>query len=220
MLEMNILANLADEKNIVFMVDATYVYNPAIDKILSFLRNTEIEKLKSVRFLRFGDVLRMHHINRLKNTMFSNRVDIIKDLIFHDISILIYLFGDNIEIEDIKKINNLNRDLSDSVFIFLRIRDIPTVIEYSWIYPRRQREFQFYYDDRYLIFDDLNQDEKIWEFTYEDKKIRSISYDNHEPLFCVVDHFISCIKNGTSPKTGVDFMRKAMEVMDKICSFK
>jgi predicted dehydrogenase len=202
------------------MVDSTYVYNPALETIKSFLHRNNIKNLKSIRILRFGDDLRMHHISRLRNTMFANNIDIVKDLIFHDISILIYLFGDDLKIESIKTFHNLHKSLCDSSFVFLRAKNIPVIIEYSWTFPERRREFQFYYDDKFLFFDDLNSSEKIWQFIYEIKEKISFDYEQKEPLYCEVDHFISCIKNGKEPKTGISFMRKVMEIMEKVNNHK
>lgn len=218
--EVEILAKLAKEKRLTFMVDATYIFNPALESVSTLLQKNGMENLKSIRILRFGDDLRIHHISRLKNTMFTNSIDIVKDLIFHDISILIYLFGNNLEIESIKKINNLHNVYSDSSIILLKIKTVPIIIEYSWIFPERRREFQFYYNDKFLIFDDLNSGEKIWEFSYEDKKKQAFNYDQSEPLHCEVNHFISCIKNETTPKTGIDFMRKLMDAFEKINKYK
>lgn len=214
--ELDVLARLAKEKNLIFMVDATYIFNPALEIISCFLQKNRINKLKSLRILRSGDELRREGINRLKNTMFTNNINIVKDLIFHDISILIYLFSNHLEIEYLKEFNNLHNVISDSAIIFLKAKHIPIVIEYSWIFPERKREYQFYYDDKFLIFDDVSTNEKIWEFTYEEKKKSLFDFENNEPLYCEIDHFISCIERNTQPKTGINFMKKVMNIMEKI----
>ena len=179
--ELEVLERLMIEKNLIFMVDATYIFNPALEIVYSLLKKNGIENLKSIRILRLGDVLRTRHISLFENTMFINNLDIVKDLIFHEISILTYLFGNKFEIESIKKLNNIHSSLSDSAFLFLKVENIPVVIEYSWIFPEKRRDFQFYYDDKFLILDDLSSNEKIWQFTYEDKKKISIDYDRKEP---------------------------------------
>jgi len=218
--EIGILAQLVKKKSLTFMVDATYIFNPALETVYYFLQKNRIKNLKSIRILRSGDELRREHINRLRNTMFTNNIDIVNDLAFHDISILIYLFNNSLEIEYIKKFNNLHNFISDSAIIILKAKTIPIIIEYSWIFPERRREYQFYYDNKFLIFDDVSPDEKIWEFTYEDKKKQYIEYVRNEPLYCEVDHFISCITRGTNPKTGINFMKKVMMIMEKIEHYK
>jgi len=217
--ETAVLGKIAKEKNLTFMVDATYIFNPVLEAIFSSLNKNNVENLKSIRIIRYGDDLRLHHIDRLRKTMFSNDTDIIKDLIFHDISILVYLFEEKIEIESVKKLYNLNKTCCDSAILFLKVKNIPIIFEYSWIYPERKREIQFYYNDKFLVFDDLRTSEKLWEFSYENKTKRILEYTLKEPLFCVVDHFISCIENKTEPITGVDFMMKTMEIMEKIVDY-
>lgn len=216
MTEIDILAQHVKGKDLAFMVDATYVYNPVLETVFNLLQKKRMKNLRSLRILRFGDDLRKHHISRLEKTMFANNVDIIKDLLFHDISILIYLFGNEIKVESIKTLNNLHNSFSDSAILFLEAQKIPIIIEYSWTFPERRREFQFYYDDRFFIFDDLNQSEKLWEFSYEDKKKHSIYYKWNEPLFCVVDHFLTCIREKSGPRTGIHFMKNVMEIMSRI----
>ena len=218
--EIDMLARLVKKKGLTFMVDATYVFNPALVTVHSILHKNKINNLKSIRILRSGDELRREHINRLRNTMFTNNINIVQDLIFHDISILIYLFNNELEIEYIKKFNNIHNSISDSAIIILKIKTIPIIIEYSWIFPERRREYQFYYDDKLLIFDDVSPDEKIWKFSYEDKKKHSYNYEHSEPLYCEVDHFISCIKGRTEPKTGINFMKKVMTIMEKTEHYK
>jgi len=213
------LASLVKEKNLIFMVDSTYIYNPVLNIVFKQIQSYGIKNLKSIRILRYGDELRINHISRLRDTRFNNNIDIVRDLIFHEISILICLFDIDLEIVSLIKFNNLNSFTSDSAIIIFRAGNIPIIIKYSWTYPERKREVQFYYEDKFLTFDDVSPKEKIWEFRYEDKKKLTYDYDQSEPLFCEIEHFISCIKNGEEPNTGIHFMKKAMEMMESIENF-
>ena len=54
---------------------------------------------------RIGDELRRENagLERIQNTMFNNGTDVIKDLLFHDVGILLYLFK-NINIKSVEKL--------------------------------------------------------------------------------------------------------------------
>ncbi len=213
--EVNILSKLAQKNDLVYMTDATYIFNPVIDTIYADLKK-RLSQLKSVRILRFGDDLRLHHISRIENTMSANGIDVINDLIFHDISILRYLLGADVQIDAINKLYNLNPNFADSAYILMRFNGIPVVIEYSWTFPERKREFQFYFQDSFLIWDDLSKQDKIWKYTFKNKQKEVIGTEEIEPLYCVIDHFISCIEKKCEPKTGINFMKDVMDIMGKI----
>ncbi|MCJ7563472.1 MAG: Gfo/Idh/MocA family oxidoreductase [Candidatus Aminicenantes bacterium] len=214
--ELDLLASLIKEKKLTFMVDATYVFNPGLENIVSLARERGFQNLRLLRIVRFGDVLRLRHKNRLVQTMFANKVNIIKDLIFHDLSVLCSLFPGDITVESVEEFRNLDEECSDSAVLILRAENIPVLIEYSWIYPERKSEYQFYYHDHFLIFDDFSPGDKVWEFTYDNQQRRAFPVESAEPLFRVVDHFLSCIASGKEPRTGIEFAKKVMVSTEKI----
>jgi len=218
--ELDALASLVRAKNLTFMIDATYVFNPGLEAAATLARDKGFESLKMVRVVRYGDVLRFHHKNRLVRTMFANRVDIIKDLVFHDVSVLCSFLPYPLDVDAIREFRNLDEECSDSAILQLRAGNIPILVEYSWIYPERKSEYEFYYGDRYLVFDDFSPADKLWEFTYDDQKKTVFPFASAEPLYRVVDHFLSCLVSGHEPRTGLDFARNVMESIQKIDRFK
>jgi predicted dehydrogenase len=212
--EMEELVYLAREKDLVFMVDATYLFNPALERVISEV--SDLGSPRSIRILRFGDNMRVNHLSRIRNTMFANVVDVVRDLLFHDIAVLSHLFANELRFESAIRIRNLDDQYADSAVLFLKAGKTDVILEYSWVYPERRREYQFFYRDRFVVFDDLSPQEKAWSFTFEDKLKTPLTYIWKEPLGNVADHFIDCLMNGREPKTGPGFMLDLMSVMDVV----
>lgn len=205
------LADIARSEGRVIMMDSTFVYSDAVRKVKSLLQDGFFKEIRYVQSLRYGNDLRMHHVGRLRETMLKNGINVIDDLLIHDIAILTYLFPESAIVpESVHRVAVLSRHLCDTAFIRLRTDRFPIHIGLSWTLPDRRRELLITDEEKQLVFDDLRPDGKIEVFWIEDKRLESIEHGNGEPLFAVVDHFVNCVRDRMEPFTNGDYMLKVM----------
>jgi predicted dehydrogenase len=217
--EVEELCSLAEEKGRVFMVDSTFVYNPATLKVRELVEKELPADLKFVRSLRYGDDVRFHSLQRILDLMRISRMDVIEDLAFHDISVLEIVFGRPLEVRSVNRIHTFNAEFCDTAFIELDMQGIPVHIGYSWSLPERRRQLLLTSGEGYLLFDDLKEEKKIEIHSLGTKESRYPSYPEREPLREVVEHFFTCIEKGQEPLTGKEFMLNVMRVLRRIKQF-
>ena len=218
--EVEELGEIASKNNLIFMVDSTFVYNPAMAAVRDIITKKSFSDIRSVQSVRYGDDMRIHHISRIRKTMFANGIDVIEDLVFHDLSVLLSFIKGEVEILSVNRMYNLNPDFCDTAYIDLKIGNIPVHIGYSWTLPERKRELIIYTPDKFLVFDDLKKEEKVWIYNIESQEEQVIPYEKTEPLYNVVENFAKCIQNGTTPITGIKLMRQVMSIAERIKNFK
>ena len=214
--EVEKLGELAHKHNLVFMADSTFVYNSAMTKVRDIVKSGQFPHLSSIQSARYGDDMRMHHVSRIRNTMLANGIDVIEDLVFHDLSVLTSLLDNNFQILTVQRIYNLHPELCDTAYIDLNVGGIPVHIENSWTLPERKRELVLYSPKKLLFFDDLKREEKVWYYHLESQKRELIHYEESEPLQNVVGHFADCIEKRKEPLTGADLMVKLTRLVEQI----
>lgn len=223
--ELEILVHEAETRRVVFMLDSTFVYSDPIQKIRELLDEGAVSDIRFVQSLRYGNDLRFHHVGRLRDTMLANGVDVVLDLVFHDLAMITHLFpGMQIRPAAIHKANTLAKftpdefagTMCDTAFLRLETDRFPIHIGLSWVLPERRRELLIASADVQLIYDDLKPDKKISIFRIEDKHEEFVEHGRREPLALVVEHFLDCIKNGKRPMTDGRYMLDVMRLYDAI----
>ena len=214
------LVKRAAEHERIFMMDSTFVYSDPVRKMKEVLEGDLFKKVRFVQSLRYGNDLRMHQVDRLRNTMLANGVDVIEDLLFHDLAILKYIFpGVEFETRAVHRAHTLSRDLCDTAFVWLKANGFSVHIGLSWTLPERRREIVIADYEKQLIYDDLNPDEKLRLFWIEDKRDEIIECGNREPLSLVVQHFMDCVQNRTVPFTDGRYMLGVLRSFDSVMKF-
>jgi len=223
--ELEILVREADMRRVVFMMDSTFVYSDPVHKIRELLDAGAVPDIRFVQSLRYGNDLRFHHVGRLRDTMLANGVDVVRDLVFHDLAVLTHLFpGMRIRPTAVHKANTLAKftapeyagTMCDTAFLRLETDRFPIHIGLSWVLPERRRELLIASGDVQLVYDDLKPEKKISMFRIEDKHEEIVEHGQREPLALVVEHFLDCIKNGKRPMTDGRYMFDVMRLYDAI----
>jgi len=217
--EVEQLCALAGSNGLVFMVDSTFVYNPATLKVRQLIRDGLFKKLHFVQSIRYGDDLRFHDLQRILDLIRISRTDVIEDLAFHDISVLRIVFGQPFAVRSVRRIHILDANLCDTAFIELELQGVPVHIGYSWSLPGRRRQLLLYDDEKFLLFNDLKKEKKIEIYRLATKESAFPDYPDAEPLHEVVEHFHTCIAEGREPLTGKDFMLDVMRTLEQIRQF-
>ena len=197
------LINLADEKNLVLLVDHTFLYNEAINFAIKSIQDGEI-----------GSLL---HINFERTNLGPIRTDVscLWDLTTHDVSILNAITNsDPVKIKA-SSYNSSSSEAFDMLNVSLNYENNLFVTMFSsWLHPEKTRKIKIVGDKKMIVFDDLNFNEpiKIYDKKFEqiyDKDSSQINNNsffsfsigdvvspfiqNSEPLQEVVKHFVSLI---------------------------
>ena len=199
------LINLADEKNLVLLVDHTFLYNEAINFAIKSIQDGEI-----------GSLL---HINFERTNLGPIRSDVscLWDLTTHDVSILNAITPNEPTQIRASSFNTSQTEAFDMVNVSLNYENNLFVTMFSsWLHPEKTRKIKIVGDKKMIVFDDLNFNEpiKIYDKKFDQIYDKEISQNNNnsffsfsigdvvspfiqnsEPLQQVVKHFMSSIKN-------------------------
>jgi len=199
------LINLADEKNLVLLVDHTFLYNEAINFAIKSIQDGEI-----------GSLL---HINFERTNLGPIRSDVscLWDLTTHDVSILNAITPNEPTQIRASSFNTRQTESFDMVNVSLNYENNLFVTMFSsWLHPEKTRKIKIVGDKKMIVFDDLNFNEpiKIYDKKFDQIYDKEISQNNNnsffsfsigdvvspfiqnsEPLQQVVKHFISSIEN-------------------------
>lgn len=210
------LVRLAERKKLVLMMDSTFVYSSHLAKVKELLDSRLLTDIRFVQSVRYGNDMHMHHVGRIRDTMFANKLDVIEDLYFHDAAILTYLFGADFRPVSVQRHRILHPEFCDTAFIRLETDAFETHVGLSWTLPERRRELLVYGSGGYLKFDDLAEEPKITCYELESKTLKTYALEAREPLFNVVDHFLGCIASGAAPATNGSYMISLMENVEAV----
>jgi predicted dehydrogenase len=199
------LLNLADEKNLVLLVDHTFLYNEAINFAIKSIQDGEI-----------GSLL---HINFERTNLGPIRSDVscLWDLTTHDVSILNAITPNEPTQIRASSFNTSQTEAFDMVNVSLNYENNLFVTMFSsWLHPEKTRKIKIVGDKKMIVFDDLNFNEpiKIYDKKFNQIYDKEISQNNNnsffsfsigdvvspfiqnsEPLQQVVKHFMSSIEN-------------------------
>ena len=179
------LIKYAEEKNLVLDTGYVYLHNKYIQKIKKMIDAGEFGKIKHIR------------MQRTSMGKIYNDTNVGNNLAVHDISILLYWFGDFLS-EDFGgentfpwslEPNHINRHLSESmahyIFDINHVNNgiINVSLLTSWDMLGKTREITIYGENKVVSFDDCKVGGKIIEYTKNDKSdARVIDLNGGDPL--------------------------------------
>ncbi len=200
------LVKLAKRKKKILMVDHTFVYTPALQKLKSIIHQGTL-----------GDIFYVDSV-RTNLGILQKDANVIYDLATHDFAIMNYLFGKNpktisatgITQKQLKQetVAHIGARYDNNLFIHCHV---------SWLSPIKIRRMIFVGTKKMLTFDDIEPSEKLKIY---DKGISFIkdpkqSYqlrigyrsgsaivphiDIEEGLFGVAKEFVKAVRTNTSP---------------------
>lgn len=203
------LIDLAESENLVLMVDHTFLYSSAVQKIMQIVKAGDI-----------GDI-RYINSRRLNLGLFQKDINVAWDLAPHDISIILHILGElpsSVNCQGNAHVTPHIEDVTNMSLSFGQQRF--ATIQSSWLEPRKVREMTIVGTHRMIVYDDLKTREKIqiydvrverpphydtfaefeYSYHYGDSYIPHVQQS--EPLKAVCAHFLECIANGTEPMSG------------------
>ncbi len=211
------LGKIAATKNLVYMLNALYLFLEPIQKIKQMLDSGDLKNLRFVQMFRIGDEMRREGagIQRLKETMFANGIDVIEDLFFHDAAILLYLFGD-FEYHSSEKLCLYDTSLCDTVRIKLSVRGVPVELTLSWTMAGRRRGMVIYDQHCIVEYDALKNDNQISKYNLVENRADNYSFPAIAPLGGLLDFYLRCIAGKDVNYLGSEFMERITTIWRKI----
>jgi radical SAM protein with 4Fe4S-binding SPASM domain len=222
------LVQLADSRGLTLMVDHTFVYSGAVQKIKAILDSGEL-----------GDILYFDSV-RINLGIFQNDVNVIWDLTPHDLSIMDYLlrrqplwvsamgsthFGER------ENLAYLTMKFDSSLIAHVHV---------NWLAPVKLRQTLIGGSQKMIVYDDLEPSEKIKIYDkgvalssnpsarkralvdYRRGDMHAPYIDKVEPLQAVCQEFVDAIVEERAPRTGgkvglrvVQLLEAAQESLDR-----
>lgn len=201
----------AEKRSLVLMVDHTFVYTGAVQKI------KELIAAKTLGEIYYYDAVRVNL------GLFQHDVNVIWDLAIHDLSIMDYVLPTQAVAVSATGISNIPGQPENVAYITLFFGG-PQIahVHVNWLTPVKVRHTLIGGSEQMILYDDLEPSEKVKLY---DKGIRVsqspeavyemlVSYrsgdmwaprlDNTEALYTEALHFIDCIENSKRPITNGD----------------
>lgn len=217
------LIEIAEKKNLKYMVDHVFIYSEPV----KFLK----ENLNS-----FGDIFYINS-RRINLGLFQYATDVIWDLAVHDLSIIDYLVGLDIKKVNVfkKKYKNFPNEAIANINLELK-NDILIGINVSWLSPVKVREMIIGGTKKTALYDDTAEDKIklfnagiILETTKDEAMKYLVKYNygdieipnlpNKMSLTNAISHFIDCVKNNKTPitdKKSILPVIEALEIISKV----
>jgi len=199
----NLIA-LAERKNLTIMVDHTFLFTGAVRKIKEIIQKNLLGNLY------FFDSTRMNL------GLFQHDINVLWDLLPHDLSIMDYIVEETpMAIQATGKAHlNSHEDTAYTTIFFSN--NMIGHFNVNWLSPVKVRNILISGDQKMLIWNDLNTDEKIKIYdrgvnmnTREDIQELRISYrsgdvwipkvEQLEALTVEASYFVECVMNSTTP---------------------
>ena len=207
------LIRIADKNKRILMVDHTFEYSPAVNKIKEIIDSGELGKIFTIDMI------------RVNLGLFQKDINVVWDLAPHDISILLFLMGKMPLSVRAEGMDFVQKGIEDDVHLTLKFpENIMAYMHVSWLDPLKIRKMTIVGNKKMLVYDDTEQTEKIkvydkgvaleksslpkdryydtWEefkLVYRSGDVLIPKLDSKEPLNAMCGHFIDCIKNGKKP---------------------
>jgi predicted dehydrogenase len=210
--EMEELMGLAEARGLVLMPGHLLLYHPGVQKLKELVDDGELGEVLVV----YGNRQNLGKIRKDENALWSLGV--------HDLSVILYLIGEEIAAAAAHGDAFLNEGVEDVVFCYLRFASGKIAhMHLSWLDPHKMRRLTVVGRDKMAVFDDMELDRKITVYdkapeqpaeTYGEWRTRtgdifSPKVSNAEPLKLECQHFVRLVQEGWDGRE----MRDGLEVV-------
>jgi predicted dehydrogenase len=223
------LCRIAGERNLILMTGHVFLYSPAVRKLKELYENGELGELYYL------------YSQRLNLGRVRNDVEVVWNFTPHDVSIIMYLFNENVVSVSARGIEVLQGGKCDVAFIHMVTKSGKNIhVHVSWIDPNKVRTMTLVGSRKMAVYDDTCPDRKIQVFdkgivkspldaTFgEFSDFGSFQYllragdivipkiDSTEPLYNECLHFLKCISEGEHPLSDGEHGMRVVEVLEAI----
>jgi predicted dehydrogenase len=211
----------ADKRKLTLMVDHTFLYTPAVQKIRQLITEGAL-----------GDIYYYNGI-RASLGLFQSDVNVIWDLAVHDISIIQYILNEDPIAVSATGAVHVEGSPANMAHITLFFESSCVAhVNVNWLSPVKIRQTLIGGSRKMIVYDDLEATEKIKVY---DKGItvRRAEEDAHqfrigyragdmwaphlavtEALQTEAEHFISCVRTGATPTSNGETGLQVVEILE------
>jgi len=202
------LVKLSQRKAKVLMVDHTFIYTGAVQKIKELITSGEL-----------GEVYYYDSV-RVNLGLFQSDTNVVWDLAAHDISIMDYLINEKPRGVSAVGVCHIGNDLENIAYITVRYANsLIGHIHVNWLAPVKIRRTLIAGSKKMVVYDDLEPSEKVKVYDqgvnirnepdgvyralvdYRMGDMYAPKVDRTEALKKVCQHFIDCIQKDSKPIT-------------------
>ena len=214
------LIKISDEKGLVCMVDHTFLYTPAVQKIKEIIDSGEL-----------GDIYYFDSV-RINLGLFQTDVNVVWDLAPHDFSIMYHLLNKKPVSLKAMGSDHVGKGFEDVAYVHLDFGD-STIAHFhvNWLSPVKIRQCLIAGSKKMIVYDDMNQADKVKVYnkgidlkTKEDEYQILVNYragdvyspmlNNIEALKELVADFLSAINNNTTPLSNKHLGLEVVKVLE------
>jgi predicted dehydrogenase len=215
------LADEADRRGLVLMVDHTFVYHGAVRRLKEVLDRGDL-----------GDLYYFDSV-RVNLGVFQPDVSVLWDLATHDLSILNYLIPARPSAVAATGISHIYGRPADIAYLTL-FYDCNFIahVHVNWLAPVKVRRTLIGGNRQMAIYDDLEQSEKIKIYdkgitvngnpeeiyklliSYRTGDMHAPHFDMTEALRIEVSHLVDCVQNGKKPITDGEAGVDVVEILE------
>ncbi len=214
------LKNLAEQKGLLLMVDHTFLYTGAVQKIKNLVDTDEIGALQYL------------DSSRINLGLFQPDINVLWDLAPHDISILSFINSEIPVSVNATGISHTHNGIENVAYLTLNFQsNFIAHFNCSWSSPVKIRSMLIGGDKKMIVFNDLEPSEKVRVYdtgydmkTVEEKHRILVDYrvgdvyipkvSPKEALAGLAADFIGCIDTGNKPVSNIDLAIYVVKVLE------
>ena len=215
------LLEIAEAQKLTIIVGHTFIYSPPVQKIKEIIQQGDL-----------GDIQYIS-ARRLNLGLFQKDINVTWDLAPHDISIILYVMDKVPLTVNCQGMAHVNPDIEDVTSMTLNFNgSCFATIQSSWLDPNKIREMTFVGSKRMLVYNDVEQIEKIkiydkrvempphydtfaeFHYSYHYGDMYSPYLKQYEPLKIECQHFLDCINTGQKPQSGGEEGLKVVKILE------
>jgi len=215
------LIKISRGRNLILMVDHTFIYSGAIQKIKELIVKGELGKLY------------YFDSERINLGLFRSDTNVISDLAVHDLAIVDYLFAKKPISVSALCWDHIIDGKGETASINIKHEDnFISSIRVSWLSPVKIRKSIIAGSKKMILYDDVAPDEKIrvydkgididpmavtpFQPAYRSGDIIIPKIDQAEPLKKMADHFTLCVRERKTPLTGGEAGLRVIKLIEAI----
>jgi len=209
--QVQLLIDVAQKRNLVLMVDHTFVYTGAVRKIRELVDGGSL-----------GEIYYYDSV-RVNLGLFQHDVNVLWDLAVHDLSIMDYVLPFRPCAVSATGLSHVPGGTENIAYLTLFFEGNQIAhIHSNWLAPVKLRRTLIGASRKMIVYDDLEQSEKIKVYDkgitlnnhqspekmyqlmvgYRTGDMLAPQIDGTEALRCEIDHFLRCIGQQEEPITG------------------
>lgn len=199
----------ADRRNLVLMVDHTFVYTGAVRKIKQVVTSGML-----------GDIY-YYDSTRINLGLFQRDVDVIWDLAVHDLAIMDFVLPSTPVAVAATGINHVKGGTENLAYLTVFFEEnVIAHVNVNWLSPVKIRRTLIGGSKQMIVYDDMEPSEKVKIYDkgitvthgtdsiykalvdYRSGDMYAPQLDVSEGLKVELQHFAHCVENGATPITG------------------